>query len=118
MHVLSRQYGASGTGAGKQLLLRKPVHHYNEHYPAILITCTTHTLKLTHTKTLSGMHAHSVVRGHQADVRLGLVSQELLDRKSNELQAGSPAGTGKSAPCQTVAELMTETVDLNVQLKV
>lgn len=64
------------------------------------------------------MHAHSVVRGHQADVRLGLVSQELLERKSNELQAGSPAGTGKSAPCQTVAELMTETVDLNVQLKV
>lgn len=97
----------------QQLLLRKPVHHYNEDYPAVLITCTTHT----DTQGLLSMWAHSVW-GHPPDVRLGLVSQKLLDRESDEPQAGSSTEMWKSAPCQTEAELMTEIVDLNVQLKV
>jgi len=42
-HVHSRHCGASGTGAEPQLFPTKPVHHHNEHYPAALITCTTHT---------------------------------------------------------------------------
>lgn len=60
------------------------------------------------------MHVHSVVQGHPPDVRLGPVSQKLLDRESSEPYVGSTTETWKSAPCQTEAELMTQTVDLKV----
>ena len=47
-----------------------------------------------------------------------LGESEIIGQGSSEFQAGSPTETWKSAPCQTVGELMTETVDMNVQWKV
>lgn len=51
-----RTLQTENTGAVQQLLLRKTVHHFNEHYPVLLITCaTTHTQRHIHTQPQTGL---------------------------------------------------------------
>lgn len=103
-----RTLQTENTGAVQQLLLRKTVHHFNEHYPVLLITCAT-----THTHTHNGTYTHNhrpVCFGAAHQLRFGLVSQKLLDRGSSQDQVGSPAEKLDSSSCQTVPEIRSRVI--------